>query len=540
MKKKVLIFLTKNKLLLIILALYSALLISVIDFGIPNPSHPFPYHMDEWHQLMAVRSLFKTGSSNVLGAANGPLFFFFLSGIFLGPFYLFKIIDPFVIKSSIGSLEEQKHLFEVLRLTSLFFGIGAITLVWLIAKKYLKVNPLVTTLFFTFTPLFIMLSNYFKYDIALLFWILLSVYCLLRFLAKPSQKGYFMSAIFIGCALATKISALPLVPVYFITYVLSHFKKKKRFRTIVYGLGIIIITFIHVGMPDIFFRAKQYYDFFYLNIVLGPEESTHFILHEGMWLFLYTHVYPLTFGHAFYGLFGFSFSYFIFGLLYKKEKVQKETIVVFLMVVFFIFSMLSLKIQAIGNRILVLLPFMAFFVGILYEKLMKIKNPLIKKTIVCVFIFAFFIQVLEVFSWLQIKIGANPRKDASRWIQHTLSRQTIGLENIPIYQSIPDLLLKEFYMTQQDPKTPTRFTYQIIDEKASALPKTIIITNADFDTQFFKDSAKKRLLKRLTKEGYTEIKRFNPSWNLYKYFGSTTDMAFLSLVPLMPISVYQK
>jgi len=532
-------FIKKYIYLIILIVVYSIVMLSVLDFGIPNLSHPFTYHMDEWHQLMAVRSLFKTGTSNVLGAANGPVFFFFLSGVFLGPFYILKIIDPFVIKSSVSQLLMQQRLFEVLRLTSVVFGIGSIVLVWEICKKYVKIPPLLPTLFFTITPVWIMLSNYFKYDIALMFFILLSLYILLWFAQNPTRKRFIIAAIPIGAALAIKISALPLVLSYLVAYALFTPKKTRSLRTILTGFVSIGLTFLLVGTPDIFFHFSEYAAFFYLNIVSGPSETSQYILSLPIWLYMPFHVYPLLFGSGLFFIFLIAFCYYVYFFTKKKNRdAYKPLFFLFLTMFFFMLSLVPLKIQATGNRALVLLPFIAVFSAhFLYGFFRHDKIGRIGITIITVLILS---QVLFIYGWMQMKYEKNSRYEASVWMKNNLKKQIIGLENIPIYQQIPDLALLEFYTLQENSKARTYFIYEVIDEKTKTLPKTIVITNAQFDRNMMKKSPKKTLLSRLQKEGYREIKRFDPSGQLFKRFARFEDIPISGLLPLIPISIYQK
>lgn len=534
-------FIKKYIVLFALIASYVVIMVSVIDFGIPNPSHPFTYHMDEWHQLMAVRSLFSQGSSNVLGAANGPVFFFLLSGLYLGPLYILQLVDPFVIKSSISSLSQQQQLFEALRFTTILYGIGAIILMWEISRRYLKINSIIVTAFFIFTPIWIMLSNYFKYDIALVFWMLVSLLFIYRFAQKTERKRFIVAGVPIGLAFATKISVLPLVITYILAYVMFMPTAKRTIRDVFYGGVVVITTFMLMGIPDIFFRAKEYYDFFYLNIISGPDTTANYILHLPVWVYVSSGIYPLLFGHPFYFLFLASFTYFFYLFIIKKKiKKEKEKFLILATLLLFIISLLPLKILATGNRALVLLPFMAFVIGMFYERLMRTKKHIYNKIWMLLFLIAFVGQIVIVFAWLQMKYSHIPQEEASVWMLNTLSPQTIGIENIPIYQSIPDIALKEFYTLQQDPKAKTRFTYSVIDEKAVQLPKTVIITNTDFEMHMLKDSSKKRLLKRLEKERYHEVKRFSPYGPLYQRFASAKDLTLTSIIPILPVSVYQK
>lgn len=513
-------------------------MLSVLDFGIPNSSHPFTYHMDEWHQLMAVRGLFKYGSPNIEGAAHGPVFFFFLSGIFLGPFYLLRLVDPFVIKSSVSQLVMQQRLFEVLRLSSLVFGIASISLVWQICRQYLKIPPLLPTLFFTITPVWIMLSNYFKYDIALMFFILLSIYTLFWFGKYPTRKRFFITAIMIGAALAIKISALPLVLSFFLAYLLFMPKNKKRVRDTIYGAGIIGATFFIIGIPDSIFYFRQYYDFFYYNIIFNPSETSQYILPWPVWVYMPFHIYPLIFGIGLFSLFFIGFCYYLYFFRIKLNRnANKFLYFLFLIMLFFMASLVPLQIQATGNRALVLLPFIAIFSASflysLYNKYFHIRTIGIG-LVVCI------LQAVFVYGWMQMKINSNPREQASVWMKQSLPKQVIGLENIPIYQQIPDLALYEFYTLQENNKTKTFFDYEVIDEKTKKLPKIIIITNIDYELTRVKKSSKKLLLSRMQKEGYKEIMRFNPSGDIYTHFATFEDISLSGLIPIVPISIYQK
>ena len=111
----------QNKGITFIIFVYASLMISLINWGIPNESHPFNYFMDEWHQSQSVRMVFAQGTPNVPGSANGSMFHFFLSGLYLIPFVVLGIINPFVIHSSLDALDMQQRLFEVLRLNILLF-----------------------------------------------------------------------------------------------------------------------------------------------------------------------------------------------------------------------------------------------------------------------------------------------------------------------------------------------------------------------------------------------------------------------------------
>ena len=56
MFKKIINYIKQNKTIVVIIAIYSLSMLSILNWGIPNPNHPYNYHMDEWHQLQSIRN----------------------------------------------------------------------------------------------------------------------------------------------------------------------------------------------------------------------------------------------------------------------------------------------------------------------------------------------------------------------------------------------------------------------------------------------------------------------------------------------------
>src|SRR5581483_5830616 len=105
---------------------------------------------------------------------NGPMFHYLLSALLLSPLFIFKVINPLAIKTAISSLDAQESIYIAFRLVTLLFGVLTLITLIRIARK-LKLNSAITLLFFALTPAWLSMSNYFKYDIAFVFWITLSV-----------------------------------------------------------------------------------------------------------------------------------------------------------------------------------------------------------------------------------------------------------------------------------------------------------------------------------------------------------------------------
>jgi hypothetical protein len=531
----------------LLVLLYSLPLVLTITVGIPNPTHPFPYFMDEWHQFQAVKSVFKQLSNNVPGAAHGTMFQFILTGFYLLPFYFLHVINPFVLKSSMDALAMQEKIFVLLRLNSLLFGIGSLVVLYVLAKKYLRVNPFVTCLLFLATPIWMMLSGYFKYDIALTFWLLCALLALLHYRDKPTLKHLLISCGLCALTLATKISTLPVIPIYLIAFLLFTPQPQKHFKWLALGTAVFILVFCLVGIPDVLLQRGDWREFLYANLIAGPQTSQNIKIPGSEYGYLFLHQFPVLFGHGFFVLILFSLFCWIVGIQKlwgdtSKKITAKYKTEVFIMSAFLLFllSILPLRLTAAGNRCLVLLPFFALLCSLTLETV-KAKFTSIQWLINVTIIAIICLQLFESYAWLAIKLHPYPQQSASRWIvSHIHKGSQIGLENIPIYQEIPDVLLKDYYMKVYNPKTKSRYSYEIVDKSMKKLPEYICISRADYEQKYFKTSPKKDLLARMTKEHYKEIAVFSPNLKLYYLFNNELDYTLSGLMATDTINIYQQ
>lgn len=543
MFRKTIDYIIQNKIAVGIIVFYLLAMISVIDWGVPNLSHPYNYHMDEWHQLQSIRAIFEYGTPNVPGAANGTIFQFLLSGLFLSPFVLTEIIDPFSIKASVDSLLMQEKLFEILRLNTLIFGTLSLFVLSSIAKKYFKIHPALPITLFTVTPIWLSLSNYFKYDVALIFWVITSLFYLLKYGTTPTLKNYIIAGVFCSLSVATKISALPLLVIYIFSFFYFNLNKKKRYRDLLIGLAVFISIFLLLGIPDLIFQFGDYREYFYSNLIRDPIIFDNFVLeYNPWWLYVLLKVIPLDFGYVFSGVFFASLTYWSLKLLSKIIKLNfkafKNEIFMFVSMAVFVISLIPLELGANGNRLLVLLPFFTLFVSLFIIKIIE-QFPSLKIQIYVVFILLFIIQFFQSFSMIYVKWQDDPRQLSSEWIIKNINEgSVIGIENIPIYQLLPDLIVKEFYSGES--KNTNMFRYEVVSDKSVSLPNIVIITNREFDLNYVKRSSKKFLITRLDKEEYMIIKEFKPPTILYKIMGNEFSFYSSGIVPIWTISIYKQ
>ena len=409
--KKTLEILLSNKSVLVIILVYAGMMLSVINFGIPNINHPFDYFMDEWHQSQSVRDLFSFGSPNLSGAANGSIFQWFLTGIYLIPFYLLHIVNPFSIKSSVTNLSIQTTLFEVFRLNSLLFGVLSIIILAYITKKYFKTNPFLTCFLFVFNPLWLMLSNYFKYDIALEFWILLAFLFMLRFSEKEKTSDFILAGVFSSVAFSTKLEPLNLLLVYFLIFPLFIKNFLKRWKTLFAGLAIYFILFLLLGVPDIILGKGNLHEYLYSNFARTPNAiSSNLNLGMNYWLYYITRLYPVTFGRIFY--FGFIVASLTGIIIVLRKLTQnissflilirtnKFMTVLVLILATYLLSLIPLRTGAVGNRLVPLLPLMALVVVIVGTYIfVHVKSELMKFLFIMLVMLLLIFQFVETISW---------------------------------------------------------------------------------------------------------------------------------------------
>ena len=532
---------------LILLVIYSATMISVISSGLPNENHPFNYQMDEWHQAQSVRNVLKYGSPNLEGSANGTMFHFFITGILLIPFYITGIINPFAIKSSVDSLLDQEKLFIVLRLTTLFFG--ALTLV-ILPKicKVLHLNTFIIVLLFTFTPVWLVLSNFFKYDIALTFWIVLSFYYFIKYGFSPNLKNFILGCFFSGVAFGVKVSGLPLLLIILLAFFIFAPSFSKKYSHLFLGILIFFFNSIFLGLPDIIFGGRNMYVYLYENIIGSSQILGNYNLVDTLLNLTLFHKFPAIFGHGLY-IFSILSLFYLFILIFldfKNKRYHDFKIKLFILLSFFVFclSLVPLGITISANRSVVLLSFIVIINAIAIKSLSNFlaNKRVLKSVCVIFFIVVLSIQIFESYLWVQIKILPSPQELSSNWIVENIKRNSdIGLENIPIYQFEPDIILKEFYNKQYDSNSNTQYNYFILNKNTKKFPEYIVISNEDFERKFLRTSLKNDLIEKIKKEKYAKIAHFPLSLPLYKYFDSYFYYPYLGLFAYPDgISIYKK
>jgi hypothetical protein len=146
------------------------------------------------------------------------------------------------------------------------------------------------------------------------------------------------------------------------------------------------------------------------------------------------------------------------------------------------------------------------------------------------------LQFIHSISWLSVRWYPDPRATASAWIsKHLPKKSSIGLEEVPLYQMIPDVILSDYYSDQYLPEFEAQYQYQMLDAQVTQLPQYVIVSNVSaVDFEF--NSPKKALIERLGHEKFRPIATFTPELQWYKQIGTAEDFYFSGL-PAMPLSI---
>lgn len=386
--------------------------------------------------------------------------------------------------------------------------------------------------------MWLVLSNFFKYDIALTFWITLSFLFFIKYRFYPSSRNFFLACIFSGLAFAVKVSAIPLIAIIPLAHFLFNPKPFNKYKDLAVGVFLYLLSAVFFGLPDIVFQGRSMYDYVYSNIISGPQYLSEIYKLDNSSLFALTvlHKLPAMFGHTLYFL-SIPAVIFVVYLTFKDfrtRKFQEFKLNVFILLSFLIFSVgfIPLGLTISANRVVVLLPLILIIDGIAIQNLLSaFKNKIvIKRAITLVILSVLVLQIFESYLWVQVKVSPLPEVTSSDWIIKQIpSEASIGLENVPIYQFEPDFILKEFYDKQYHPNIKTRYYYFIVDKKTKKLPKYIILSNIHYEKKYLTKSDKNDLVRRILADGYHQIAYFPLTIPFYKYFDSEFYFPFLGL-----------
>lgn len=313
------------------------------------------------------------------------------------PFYVYGLLP--VLVNKVLALPFQTDTYELFHLQGRFLSAVCDILVVLLIYKTVEVFEkryhfnhylkYLASFFYTIAVLPIQLAHFFTVDTFLNLFIFSSIYFLLRFHFEEKLQYVVLSAIFLGCAFASKISAMYALPLLGILFFLSCFKTdshafilpttKHTWYVFLKKFSRYVLLFTYyVLIVYLVLRVTNPYLFESPNI-LNPMISKLFLknIHElasfsnpAVWFppsVQWLHKPPVLFSITNLVLYGTSIPFFIFmliGLGYSLIRIKKLelTLVVLWVIGYFFYQ--SLQMVQTMRYYLILYPFFAIFAAI--------------------------------------------------------------------------------------------------------------------------------------------------------------------------------
>jgi len=369
----------------------SAIILIAIIFRLKDIDFIKPYFLilDEYRAINASLTIIQTGNlhPNIQIYGSFPIYFFsFLYLIILGFLWLFTSNLNFSDYIANINPYSSEILLSIGRYSSLIFSLISILLCYKIAKILFNRNTaLLAAIFLALSPLHILFSVIFKYDMFLLLWILLSFYFSLKILHQDNRKYYFFTGIFIGMSLATKYNFFTYFPLF-----VAHLIRKKHFKSffdfnIFIACYVSIVTF-SILCPFIFLDSYNYiskllYEFKivqqfspfanikYANIIFSPFFTQIFILFPLI-------INPFIFIYSILGIWIFATNNYRFLFHFLSFPI-----------LYFLFTIISSSIVA-PYFYLPILPYLTILGSLVIQYYYFNKNKIIKYLNIC---FLFFI-----------------------------------------------------------------------------------------------------------------------------------------------------
>lgn len=210
------------------------------DFGLPQS-----YHADELIYVPDAVRYISTMDFKPSRWAN-PTLFKYLLALEYGIVYLVnRVMGQFESLSSFEPffLNEPSIFYLLGRLSSAALGTATIPVVYAIgAQAYGRRRGLVAAFLLTLCFLHVRDSHYAVSDVPMTFFFSVSILCCLLYLRHRTSNYLYLASAFIGMAIATKYTAMILVPVFVVTWAVT--KYAGNWRDLVskeFGLAVVIM-----------------------------------------------------------------------------------------------------------------------------------------------------------------------------------------------------------------------------------------------------------------------------------------------------------
>lgn len=348
------------------------------------------------------------------------------------------------------------------RLLSSLADTGTILVLFLLGKKIFSNNVgLLASLFYAIAVLPIQLSHFYAVDTLLTFFMISTLYIIILLLLKPSYKKTCFLGLIFGLSLATKISALSIVPIVALGIFLMAMKKfhnsekrgihlKKLLITLSCHLALVVLCSVIV-----FFVTQPYALIDFGEFVKQTQAQSQ--MTKSAFTFPYTlqyvgiipyyyelqQVFLWGYGPILTTLALFGFMHLISRIFKMSEKKNFPSIII--ISYFFIYFLLVGSFKVGWMRyMLPLYPILAIFSSIFVVNVLRpqLEKHIHKKSRVLVdklvLILLLLLPLLWTFSFISIYQKKNTRLVATEWIHsHIPIGSVLAIEHwddaLPVY-----------------------------------------------------------------------------------------------------------
>lgn len=334
------------------------------------------------------------------------------------PIILNKIIAVLFGNDTYGAFTLQGRILSGLADMMVLF------LVYKTAKLFKKIPPLWATFFYAIAVLPIQLSHFFTTDSFLNLFMFTGFYFSLRFSLRVGHDrplhDIFFSSLFFGLAIASKVSAIYILPLilFFLCFPLI---KQKKFGELLKCLLFFFITaylVIRVANPY-YFRSMDLFDP-RLNATFEKSITDLKAMSDGKVWFppavQWNSKAPVLFSLFNLSVFGLGIPYFIFVVIGMVSSLSIQLLAITLWVVgYFLYNSLSFT-KAL-RYLIFLFPFFSLFAAM---GMVKIKNFKFKILVV-------IILLIWPLLFSTIYLQTHTRVQVSEWIYQNLPSQSLIL-----------------------------------------------------------------------------------------------------------------
>ncbi|MBI4079388.1 MAG: glycosyltransferase family 39 protein [Candidatus Levybacteria bacterium] len=362
------------------------------------------------------------------------------------------------------------------RFLSGLFDLLVVVLVYktaLLFEKHYKLNDAIkywAAFFYAIAVLPIQLSHFFAVDTFLNFFMFASFYFALKFSFEQKRRHVVLSAIFLGAAFASKISAIFIVPLVLFFILKNAFLKKKLYQLVIL-LGVFsTVTYITVRIADPYmFASNNFFDARINETFLQNLKTLQSFEGKDIWYppgIQWIEKLPIIFSLINLIVFGIGIPFFFFtlaGLYWIVKRSKNLILVIALLWVTFFFLYQSVQFAQTMRYFIPIYPFLAIFSGLGFHFCITF----LKKKPGYWYVFVVLVLIGSIFLWpiafFSIYTKSHSRVLASEWIYDNIPSNSLILSEhwddaLPL--PLPNRTDKFFRSKQLpvfDPDTPEKW-----------------------------------------------------------------------------------